>query len=142
MTLGTRWGYFYREELSGLPVFTDHRAGRVGQGAFLLAPPFVELTLTDGLWSYVNQELGTLFDYAEEEVVEPDVGKRLSIVMRAFARDHYARASGTVRKAIGSRDGVVVSVQMRASEVSAIVDDLSAFIAAEATAGHTIIGAL
>ena len=142
MTLGSRWGYFYREEVSDELNLADRTPGKVRDGAFFLAPPFVELTLADGLWATVNRQLGTLFDFAEEEVIDPDAGKRMATVLSKFAQDHYAEIDGIVRKEIGTHNGAPVFAEMPLAVLTDVLKRLGTFISDEAVAGHTIVGAL
>jgi hypothetical protein len=142
MPLGKRWGCFYREELTEQLLSSKRRPGNVREGAFYLEPPFVELTLADGLWEYVNGRLGTLFDYAEDERVPPDLAGHLAGVLLEFARDRYEERAGIIRRKIGttvSNGREPVYAEMSATALNAILNDLSKFLSVEATAGHELV---
>lgn len=63
--------------------------GCISPGIFILSPSIHGITFADGLWNELSVETGLLFDFAEEQEVQPDKLREVSIKMQRFNYKTY-----------------------------------------------------
>jgi len=59
------------------------------KGVLFIAPPFAEITLSDGFWVSLNNRFGTMFDMAEEEEIENSILPNMVNEMKQLKNRKY-----------------------------------------------------
>ena len=140
-----RWGDCYWEEKFDQPIPIPRRSGWVDAGRFFLPPPVVDITLLDGLWGELNSELGTLFDMAEEEDLEPEMLQRAAKIISRFVEQHYSGRFGKRKKIAGERiapNRKLLIAKMRYADLTEVLQELSRFLIDAEQKGKTVVVSL
>ncbi len=125
------------EELGRLP----RQAGLVSRGVLMLPPPVEDLTIAEGLWTELNEKVGTLFDVAEEEDIPPYRLAAAAQVVSRFVDRIRARGSDLHTAEVGQQitpQSRLLIAEFPASELSARLQMLADFLDEAATRGKLV----
>jgi hypothetical protein len=118
--------------------------GRIADGVLIIPGPVHEITFAHGLWDQLNDELGTLFDYAEEQEIPPALLPRMVALILEFSQRRYAGTRGVVqimwgpRTQVGSKPAMLVA-RMPAADLVRWLGELCTFLEDAAARGKSVL---
>jgi hypothetical protein len=125
-TILNTWGVFFDTKLYNVLHEFPEAPGRVANRIYYFSSPYFAISYVDNLWSMINAEFGTLFDFAEEEDISPDLCLKIAKTIRKFVK-RYKR-KGKISRQISILDGKSVIAVTSSQSIIAELNSLASFL--------------
>ena len=136
------WMELWDDWMAGNFAVRASQPGRIAEGVLTIPGPVEQITFAHGLWDQLNDELGTAFDWAEEEEIQPALLPRMVALVENFSRRRYAGTRGDVQVQVGTRYGAkpaAIVARMPAADLVRWLGELCAFLEDAASRGKSVL---